>query len=474
MQFYGGQIHLIAGENGAGKSTLLRLLYGVYPPSSGQILLNGKAIVLDKPRTARRNGIGLVFQQFSLISAMDVLQNVALYASDSALLHYGQLRRVLVALCQRYGFDIDLDTRVGDLSVADQQKVELLKLCVSDNKVLMLDEPTSALSQVEADAFMAFVKAERDIGKAIIFTSHRIIAALEVADRVTVLRKGSVIGSWRTSELPAEHVTKLIFGSARSVNAAIDKPATRKHLTTPVIELRSISTAPRAGKPRLADLSLRLFPGEIVGVIGSGQGGQFEVGEVMIGEIKPACGERFLYGRRITNWSTGMTLRHGVAVIPANLLSDAVVASLTVKENVILRTSNRYAMWSGLRINWDRVESSISAAHERIRLILADLNAFVWTLSGGNVQRLVIARELMESPRVLIAIDPSRGLDIAGVATTSNLLAMARDESTAVLLISYSNDELLKVCDRIINMRAGRIVSQGLDSLMPTRMPDRT
>lgn len=447
-------IHALIGENGAGKSTLVKALYGFDPPDEGQVRLNGQSVSIRSPKDARALGLGMLFQQPSLIPAFTVAENVALHQPDLPFaLRWHGLSARLRELSAHYGLDLDPRARAGDLSLPEQQRVEIVRLLVTGARILILDEPTSALPAQEIDSLLDVLRRLKEDGFVIIFISHKLHEVLEIADRATVMRDGVVVSTLDRAELTEERLVQLMF---REEPHAI---ASTERTTEPgpaVLELRDVSTP---GTVPLRDVSLSVHAGEILGVAGISGEGQRELGDATIGMLPVSRGRRRLLGRDVTRWSVRRLRDAGVSYIPESVSEDGVIWNMTLAENVALANLDRVRK-DRIAVDWHKVRGPLADEITTLGVQLPGSDRRAHTLSGGNLQRFGVARELARDPKLLVALYPTRGLDAATATHVRSLLVAARDRGTAVLLVSHDLSELESLADRIVVLRGGRIVAE--------------
>jgi ABC-type uncharacterized transport system ATPase subunit len=458
LDIYPGEVHALLGENGAGKSTLMKILYGFYRADAGQILLNGKPIVIDSPHDARAVRFGMLFQDFTLIPALSVAENIALFLPDlAAVLDIQEVNRRIEDQSQSYHLQVNPRAMVSQLSVGEQQKVEILKLLLAEARLLILDEPTRVLVPHEVEALFRVLDSMRKDGYAIVLITHKIKEVLQCADRITVLRSGRVAGALARAEATEEKLVAMMFERELAGLAASDA-RTRAATTPPLLELRAVDTRGEGAEISLESIDLAVYSGEIVGVAGVSGNGQKELGDVILGMIQCAKGTKLLFGKDVTHQSIRDLRKSGVAFVPENPLTMAVAPFMTVLENMALTRPWRYARLGGLVMDWQAVETDVVKAAKALRSSFS-LHVPARALSGGNLQRMVVVREMMHDPRLIIGSYLTRGLDVQSAVAARQALLQAREGGAGVLLISEDLDELFALSDRLIVLYGGRIVS---------------
>jgi ABC-type uncharacterized transport system ATPase subunit len=458
LDIYNSEIHALLGENGAGKSTLMKILYGFYRADAGQILLNEQPVSIRSPHDARAVHIGMVFQSFNLIPAFTVAENIALFLPDlKAILDMKEIHRRILDISSRYDLEVNPQALVSQLSIGEQQKVEILKLLLADARLLILDEPTRVLAPHEVEGlFRVLDNLRSKDGYAIILITHKIKEVLKCADRITVLRGGRVAGSLLRAEASEEKLVTLMF--EKKLSGLKDKaPSSLDESTTPILELRGVETHAQGAGTSLQGINLKIFPGEIVGIAGVSGNGQKELCDVLLGMETGFNGKKFLFGKDHTAQSIQTMRKNGVSFIPENPLSMAAVPFMTVLENMALTNTWRYARRGGFSMDWQSVKADSESTAHRLGFPIS-FYTLARSLSGGNLQRMVIVREMTHDPRLIIASYLTSGLDAQSTNAARRALVQARESGAGVLLISEDLDELFALSDRLIVLYSGRIV----------------
>ncbi len=454
----GGEVHALLGENGAGKTTLSKILYGFVRPDSGEILLNGGRVALRSPRDARAHRIGMVFQSFMLIRALSVLENIELFLTDlPAVPSRKAVSQRIREFADRFGLSIDPEAAVRQLPVGDQQKVEILKLLLADARILIFDEPTRVLAPHEVEGLFRVFEALKAEGYAILFITHKLREVLRCADRITVMRKGRISGTLEARDADMATLVHMMFGESGTHSPAQHERLQRSE-AVPILELAGASARAAGHEVALRNLELSVGAGEIVGVAGVSGSGQKELGDLVLGLRPLSSGRKRFCGEDATAWSIARLRESGLAVIPEEALAMAAVPGMSVRENLALGTGRRY--FKGVGLDWARLESKMRQSFAALAFPLPPFDTPMAALSGGNVQRAVIAREMAHDPRLILALYPTRGLDVLSAASVRDLLRRACARAGGVLLISEDLEELAEMADRLLVLFQGAIVGE--------------
>ncbi len=456
-----GSIHAIVGENGAGKSTAMKILYGQYPADSGELILAGLKVQWRTPADAIAAGLGMVHQHFMLAGSHNAVENVLLTITGGSafgLLAFSAARTRLQALMQEFGMEVKLSLPVEKLSVGEQQRLEILKLLYRDSEILILDEPTAVLAPGEIDALFGALRGMAAGGKTILLITHKLKEVLAVADAVTVFRGGRVMGTRKVRETTVAELATLMVGREISFAAGESRPAPRPEF---VLELKNVS--PVKAFSRLGQLSFRLQAGEILGVAGVEGNGQTELIRLLLNPRHAiAAGEMKLLGRNVTR-SSRLRRDRDVAIFPEDRLREALLLNNSVEDNFLLgRQRAPLFRKLGILLNRESLRASALNAIRDFDVRPADPLARVGSLSGGNQQKLVVARELDGEPRFLIAAQPTRGVDIGAIESIHKRMLDLRASGSGILLVSSELDEVLKLSDRVLVLYRGSVVGSFL------------
>ena len=455
-----GEIHALLGENGAGKSTLMKILYGLYQPDSGQILLDDQPIQLRSPADAIRYGIGMIHQHFMLVPTLTVAENVALglHSSREPRLDLDKVTLRIEELAARYGLKVDPHAYVWQLAVGEQQRVEIVKALYRGAALLILDEPTAVLTPQEVDDFFVTLRQMAADGHALIFISHKLHEVLAISERVTVMRNGRVVASSPTADLTKTELAREMVG--REVILQYDRPLAQINpAETPArLQIHDVWAKGDRGDDALRGVSLAVQAGEIVGLAGVSGNGQRELAEALTGLRPVRQGKILLNGQEVTNTPPTTRIAAGQASIPEERMREGAIKEFSVAENVILQDHNRAPYSRRTILNFKAIAAESAKLVENFRVKTPTLETPIKNLSGGNIQKLILARELARKPGVLIAAQPTRGVDIGASEYIHQQLLAQRAAGTAILLISEDLDEVRALSDRIAVMYEGRIV----------------
>lgn len=458
-----GTIHGIIGENGAGKSTLMSILYGFYRPDAGEILIGGKPVAIADSQAAIRAGIGMVFQHFKLVQNFTVLENVILGAEDGGLLRpsLARARGELQRLAREYELQVDPDALVEDLSVGHQQRVEILKALYRQADILILDEPTGVLTPAEADHLFRILRGLRDEGKTIILITHKLREIMEITDNVSVMRRGEMVASVRTPDTSPAALAELMVG--RKVLLRVDKAPAR--LGAPVLEVRGLRMVDAQGVERLRGIDLTIRAGEILGLAGVAGNGQTQLLEILGGYPEAGArlsGEVRLNGRVLPlAGSDARARRHaGIGHVPEDRQAEGLILEFSAWENVAFGYHDAPEYNRGWLMDEAAIRADAQGKIERFDVRPPDPDLAARSFSGGNQQKIVVAREVERDPDLLLIGQPTRGVDIGAIEFIHKRIVALRDAGRAVLLVSVELDEILALSDRIAVMFDGRIMGE--------------
>lgn len=450
-----GEVHALLGENGAGKSTLMSVLAGLYHPDSGAILINGEPVRFHSPRDSIAHGIGMVYQHFMLVGSLTVAENCMLGGRGSRLkLDTSRVETDLTELSKRYGLHVDPRARIWQLSVGEQQRVEILRLLYYGAQILVFDEPTAVLTPQESEALVKTLRHMASQGFSIIFISHKLDEVLAVADRITVLRRGRVISTVDAETTDKRTLARLMVG--REVLLDVEREPCKPGST--VLEVRGLSARNDRGLPALQDVNLQVCEGEILGIAGVAGNGQRELAETITGLRAPRSGKVLMSGKDITGCSPREVVEAGIAHIPEDRAGTGLVSALDLTDNLILKDYAHPPIARGPFIDGRASDVFAEKLLQDYNVVSAGAHQKASLLSGGNQQKLLLARELSGQPKLIVAVHPTRGVDIGATEAIRQLLLDQRSRGAGVLLISEDLDELLALSDRIAVLYEGRVM----------------
>ncbi|HEY0855246.1 MAG TPA: ABC transporter ATP-binding protein [Devosia sp.] len=452
-----GEVHAVVGENGAGKSTLMKILFGIEQPNAGQLMLDGKAVTFANPRQAIDAGIGMVFQHFSLVPSFTVYENVVMGSEPRAGIRFDRQKAIaeVRALSEKFKLGVDPTQPVRNLPVGQQQRVEILKSLYRNARVLILDEPTAVLAPQEVQELFVAIRSLVEQGRTVIFIAHKLPEVLEISNAITVMRQGKTVGQVKTSEVTEQGLAAMMVG--REVVLRVDRaPTDQSQLVAACAGLRVVNAR---GADIISDLDIKVHAGEIVGLVGVEGNGQSELLEAISGLRSAASGTITIANENIAGMTVLERRARGLASIPPDRLSDGLATGATVAENIVAtKLNDRRYVRNGL-LDLKAIKAEAVKLIERFSIRVGGPNYAVGTLSGGNMQKVVVARELAEQPKLLLVNQPTRGVDLGATQFIWRTITDARDAGAAVLLSSADLSELMALSDRLLVFYRGRIVA---------------
>jgi len=457
-----GEIHALLGENGAGKSTLMNILAGLYRPDAGVILINGKPVTFSSPRDAIEAGIGMVHQHFMLVPSQSVTENILLGLDKPRFrLHLNEYHQIVADLSERFGLKVDPRAKVWQLSVGEQQRVEILKMLYRGAQVLIMDEPTAVLAPQEIEGLFETLRSMVKEGKSLIFISHKLQEVMAIADRVSVLRRGKVTAvSLKTKETDRNELAKLMVG--REVLFFLDKSPCKPGEI--VLDVDNLQAQNDKGLAALRGVTMQVRAGEIVGLAGVAGNGQRELAQVITGLRGCTGGHVRLRGEEISNSPVRLGISKGVAYIPEDRAQVGTAPNLSVTDNLIMKSYRRPPIARGWMIDTSEATHFATQLKETYDIMVPSVETPVRLLSGGNLQRVILAREISGKPSLMVAMQPTRGLDVGAIEGVHRILLEQREAGAAILLISEELEELLSLSDRIYVIYEGKIMGEMQDS----------
>lgn len=450
-----GQLHALLGENGAGKTTLMNVLYGIHRPDSGDIYINGKLVSIKSPKDAIDLGIGMVHQNFRLVESHTVCDNILLgLANLHVVPNFKAAEKEIEKLSKQYDLPVDPRARIWQLSMGERQRVEILKILYRGAEILILDEPTSVLTPLESKHLFDFLRKMAAEGKSVIFITHKLDEVMAVSERVTVLRTGRVVGTVATKATTKPDLATMMVG--RKILFSYERRG--RVSANPVLEVRDLKVLNDKRLPALKGISFVIYVGEIFGVAGVAGNGQKELAESITGLRKVSSGQIILDGSDSTGRSVKYIIEHGVAYVPEDRIKVGAPQNLSVAENLVLRTYRYQPFSKGLLLRKQEIEANAGRLISEFNIITPSKDAITRTLSGGNLQKLILARELSGKPKLIVALYPTRGVDVGATEYVRGLLLKQREMGAGILLISEDLEEIFSLSDRIAVLYDGQIM----------------
>jgi len=459
IKLYENEILSLLGENGAGKSTLMNVLYGLYTPTSGSIRLNDQEVQFHSPKDAIEKGLGMVHQHFMLIDPLTVTENIILGAEPGKglTIDYRQARKEVVELSEKYGLHIDPDAPIETLSVGIQQRVEILKALYRHARILILDEPTAVLTPQEVEELFQVIDGLRKGGVSIIIITHKLEEVKDISDRVYILRRGEMVGERITADTTTAQLANLMVG--RDVVLTVEKKE-KKAGDTAVFQIEDLIVLNTKKFPAINGLSLQVKPGEIVGIAGVDGNGQSELAEAIMGLLPVESGKITHRGEDIAALNTKQRINRNISYVPSDRQRFGLVLPMTIGENIMIGYHDRYPNSKGLQLNYTYINAHAQELSESYDIRTPDVQNPAGKLSGGNQQKVILAREFSRDPAFLLVSQPTRGLDVGAIEYIHSQILAMRDNNVAILLISLELEEIFSLSDRILVLYEGKIVKE--------------
>ena len=454
-----GEVLSLIGENGAGKSTLMSVLYGMYKPDEGQIVIDGTELMFASPADAIAAGIGMVHQHFMLVPVFTVAENVVLGVEPTGALgklNIDEARRMVREISDKYNLDLDPDAVIEDLPVGVQQRVEIVKVLLRDAKVVVFDEPTAVLTPSEIIEFFEIVKTLVSAGRGVVFITHKLKEALNIADRIAVLRRGKVVGEVDPKTATESQIAEMMVG--RPVQLTVDKNSAKAGEV--VLKVTDLTVLDADGRTHVENVSFEVHAGEIVGIAGVQGNGQTELVEALTGLRKATSGVIALDGKDLTHSNPRERHQMGMAHIPEDRQRQGLVGGLNVAENLVLTRYHDDQFSHGVIVDWDAANAIAETLITEYDIRTPNKETGVGTLSGGNQQKVIVARELSRDLRLTIAAQPTRGVDVGSIEYIHSRIVKERDAGTAVLIVSTELEEVMSLSDRLLVMYRGKVVAE--------------
>ena len=454
-----GEVLSLIGENGAGKSTLMSVLYGMYKPDEGQIVIDGTELMFASPADAIAAGIGMVHQHFMLVPVFTVAENVVLGVEPTGALgklNIDEARRMVREISDKYNLDLDPDAVIEDLPVGVQQRVEIVKVLLRDAKVVVFDEPTAVLTPSEIIEFFEIVKTLVSAGRGVVFITHKLKEALNIADRIAVLRRGKVVGEVDPKTATESQIAEMMVG--RPVQLTVDKNSAKAGEV--VLKVTDLTVLDADGRTHVENVSFEVHAGEIVGIAGVQGNGQTELVEALTGLRKATSGVIALDGKDLTHSNPRERHQMGMAHIPEDRQRQGLVGGLNVAENLVLTRYHDDQFSHGVIVDWEAADAIAETLITEYDIRTPNKETGVGTLSGGNQQKVIVARELSRDLRLTIAAQPTRGVDVGSIEYIHSRIVKERDAGTAVLIVSTELEEVMSLSDRLLVMYRGKVVAE--------------